>query len=69
MSHKPTITNGITEAAPYPPGCLVEEPTRDCPSLTWNQIFMEAVDLSEEGRVILEGIRSGIYITRLPVNI
>jgi hypothetical protein len=68
MSHQQTVSDCIIDAVSKSPGCLLEELTRDCPGLTWNQIFIEIARLSEEGRLLLQGIGPGVYIVKLPAR-
>jgi len=68
MAHEQTVGDCIIEAVSRSPGCLLEELTLDCPGLTWNQIFVEIARMSEEGRLILEGIGPGICIIKLPAR-
>jgi hypothetical protein len=42
-------------------GCELEEIVRDCPGLTWNQIFLEIDRLSREGDVVLSLQQPGGY--------
>ena len=42
-------------------GCNLEEIVRECPGLTWNQIFLEIDRLSREGNVILNVLEPGHY--------
>lgn len=68
MAHAQTVADCIIEAVSRSPGCLLEELTLDCPGLTWNQIFVEVARMSEEGRLLLEGIGPGIYSVKLPAR-
>jgi len=68
MSYDQTVADCIIEAVSRSPGCFLEELTLDCPGLTWNQVFVEIARMSEEGRLILEGIGPGIYIVKLPAR-
>lgn len=45
-------------------GCNLEEIVRDCPGLTWNQIFLEIDRLSRDGEVILNLQQPGHYIVK-----
>ena len=72
MTHEQTIADCIIEAVSRSPGCLLEtvleELTRDCPDLTWNQIFVVIARMSEEERLILQGRGPGSYILKLPAS-
>lgn len=68
MSHEQTIADCIFEAVSRSPGCLLEELALDCPSLTWNQVFIEVDHMSRNGRLLLERKGPGIYIINLPAT-
>jgi hypothetical protein len=68
MSYEQAIADCIIEAVSRSPGCLLEELALDCPGLTWNQVFVEIARMSEEGKLILEGIGPGFYIVKLPAR-
>jgi hypothetical protein len=69
MKHDQTIADRIIEVVSRFPGCLLEELTLACPSLTWNQVFIEVDRLSREGMLILERKDPGIYIIHLPAHV
>ncbi|OYT18064.1 MAG: hypothetical protein CCU26_18805 [Nitrospira sp. UW-LDO-01] len=41
------------------PGCDLEEIVRQCPGLTWNQVFSEVDRLSRKGDVVLKLQQAG----------
>lgn len=43
-------------------GCLLEDLVRDCPELTWNQIFLELDRLSRTGEIRLRRRDAGHYV-------
>jgi hypothetical protein len=43
-------------------GCLLEDLLRECPDLTWNQIFLELDRLSRTGEVRLRLRGAGQYV-------
>lgn len=55
------VANQILEVIACYPGCDVEKIGRRCPSLTWNQIFLEVDRLSRNGPVRLTRKGAGIY--------
>jgi hypothetical protein len=69
MSYEQTVADYIIEAVSRSPGCLLEELTRDCPGLTWNQVFVQIARMNEEGRLVLEGRGPGIYTIHLPASV
>jgi hypothetical protein len=69
MKHNQTIADRIIEVVSQCPGCLLEELILACPSLTWNQVFIEVDRLSRDGMLILERKDPGIYIIHLPAHV
>ncbi len=43
-------------------GCLLEDLVRECPGLTWNQIFLELDRLSRTGEIRLRLRGGGHYV-------
>ncbi len=68
MAHEQTVADCIIKAVSRTPGCLLEELPLDCPGLSWNQIYVEVARMSEEGKLLLEGIGPGFYIVKLPAR-
>lgn len=54
MTPEHTIADRIIEVVSRSPGCLLEDLTLACPSLTWKQVFIEVDRLSRDGRLLLE---------------
>jgi hypothetical protein len=69
MRHDQTIAGHIIEVVSQSPYCLLEELVLACPTLTWNQVFMEVDRLSRDGTLILERKHPGIYIIHLPAHV
>jgi hypothetical protein len=69
MRHDQTVADRIIEVVPQSPYCVLEELTLACPSLTWNQVFMEVDRLSRDGMLILERKDPGIDIIHLPAHV
>jgi hypothetical protein len=44
------------------PGCLMEELFKECPALTWNQVFLEVDRLTRDGAVVLMRKGGGQYV-------
>ncbi len=65
MGHQQTVTNWIIEVVSRSPGCLLEDLILACPSLTWNEVFIEIDRLSRNGTLLLERKGPGIYILHL----
>jgi hypothetical protein len=66
MRHEQTIANRIIEVVSRSPGCLLEDLTLACPSLTWKQVFIEIDRLRRNGTLLLERKDPGIYLIHLP---
>jgi hypothetical protein len=62
MRHKQAIANRILKEISRFPGCSLEDLTFACPSLTWNQVFIEIDRLSRDGILLLERTGPGMYI-------
>jgi len=43
-------------------GCLLEDIVRECPDLTWNQVFLELDRLSRTGEIRLRLRGAGQYV-------
>jgi hypothetical protein len=69
MKHDQIIAGRIIEVVSQCPGCLLEELILACPSLTWNQVFIEVDRLSRDGMLILERKDPGIDIIHLPAHV
>ena len=69
MTPEHTIADRIIEVVSRSPGCLLEDLTLACPSLTWKQVFIEVDCLSRDGRLLLEQKDPGIYRIHLPAHV
>jgi hypothetical protein len=49
-------------------GCLLEDLVRECPDLTWNQIFLELDRLSRTGEVRLRRRGTSQYVVTAVVK-
>ena len=54
-------TQAVMDIVRRSPGCDIEEILHECPSLTWNQVFLEIDQLSREGDVVLKLRQGGHY--------
>jgi hypothetical protein len=68
MRHDQTIAGRIIEVVSQFPYCLLEELIFKCPTLTWNQVFIEVDRLSRDGTLLLERKDPGIYTIHLPAH-
>ena len=55
-------TQQIMEVIIRTKGCLLDEIVFECPTLTWNQVFLEIDRLSRNGQVQLRSTHPGTYI-------
>lgn len=53
MAQSATSADLIMETIAHHPGCCLDELVMVCPTLTWNQIFLEVDQLSRAGRLRL----------------
>jgi hypothetical protein len=60
-----TPTNQILDVLARSNGCSLEDIVRDCPDLTWNQVFLELDRLSRTGEIRLRLRGAGQYIVIL----
>ena len=65
MSATVTPANQILDILARSNGCLLEDILRDCPALTWNQVFLELDQLSRTGEVRLSLKGAGQYFVML----
>jgi hypothetical protein len=61
MENHEDIRHRIMEIVIRSPGCDMEEMLRECPDLTWNQVFFELDHLSRSGQVGLRQSSLGRY--------
>lgn len=47
--------------------CDLEDVTRECPNLTWNQVFLAVDRLSRSGEIMLVHKRRGTYVVIFPL--
>lgn len=59
-----TPTQAVLDMACRSQGCNLEEIIRDCPELTWNQVFLAIDRLSREGKVTLNLRQPGHYLVK-----
>ena len=68
MRHEQAISNRIIEKVSWSPGCLLEDLTLACPSLTWNEAFIEIDRLSRNGTLLLDEKALGCTSFIFPAN-
>ncbi len=55
------ITDQILHVISRKPDCVLEDLVRECPGLTWNQVFAELDRMSRTGQVRLTAKGRGAY--------
>ena len=65
MTATTTASHQILEVLGRLNGCLLEDILRECPALTWNQVFLELDQLSRTGEVLLSLKGAGQYFVML----
>lgn len=65
MALKGTVGRRVMAIIIRTPGCQIEEVVRQCPDLTWNQVFFELDRLSRSGEVVLRQKSPGVYAVTL----
>ncbi len=61
MRQEPSVPDRIMGAVARSPGCLLEELVLACPTLTWNQVFLEVDRLTRAGQLRLKAQGPGMY--------
>ena len=56
----------VMEIVRRSPGCDLEEVVRECPGLTWNQVFLAVDRLSRRGEIRLMPRGRGSYTVTFP---
>ena len=65
MAQESTAENLVIDILRKAPACDLEEVTRQCPNLTWNQVFLVVDQLSRTGQVRLVLVKRGSYTLTL----
>ncbi|MCC6967847.1 MAG: hypothetical protein IT391_16360 [Nitrospira sp.] len=68
MAQSATLADLIVETITHRPGCSLDEVVAVCPTLTWNQIFLEVDRLSRAGLLRLMLTGPGRYVVELPTD-
>lgn len=68
MARSATSADLIMEAIVRHPGFGLDELAAVCPTLTWDQIFLEVDRLSRDGRLRLLLIGPGRYVVEVPAG-
>ena len=65
MAQQATAEDQVIEIVLQRGPCDLEDVTRCCPNLTWNQVFLVVDRLSRTGQVKLSHVKGGSYILTL----
>jgi len=68
MTQTATTLDLIMEAITHHPGCALDELVTVCPTLTWNQVFLEVDRLSRDGFLRLALVAPGRYTVVIPTE-
>ena len=66
MAQHTTVEDQVIDIAAQSPSCDLEEVTRQCPNLTWNQVFLAVDRLSRSGELMLLPRGRGLYTVTFP---
>ncbi|NWF71733.1 MAG: hypothetical protein HXY51_01640 [Nitrospirae bacterium] len=61
MTQHPTVEDQVIDLVRKADVCDLEEITRECPDLTWNQVFLAVDRLSRSGEIVLMTRGRGVY--------
>jgi hypothetical protein len=64
MAKMTDVGRRVMEVVIRSPGCNIDEVMKECPDLTWNQVFLEVDRLSRDGYVALKLEQRGRYSVR-----
>lgn len=65
MAREITAEDQVIDMMLHTRTCDFEEVTRQCPNLTWNQVFLVVDHLSRTGQVRLVPVKGGSYTLTL----
>ena len=68
MAQTTTTADLIIGAITHHPGCALDELVMVCPTLTWNQVFLEVDRLSRNGFLRLALVAPGRYTVVVPTE-
>lgn len=66
MAQHTTVEDQVIGVLHRTPACDLEEVTRQCANLTWNQVFLAVDHLSRSGEIMLVPRGRGIYALTFP---
>jgi len=66
MAQHTTVEDQVIDMMHRVYACDLEEVTRQCPNLTWNQVFLAVDHLSRNGELMLVPRGRGLYTVTFP---
>lgn len=66
MTQQTVIEDQVIEVLQKVQACALEDVTRQCTNLTWNQVFLAVDRLSRSGEVVLKPTGLGTYTVTFP---
>ncbi len=66
MALHTTVEDQVIDVLHRTQMCDLEEVTRQCINLTWNQVFLAVDRLSRSGKILLKTGKRGTYTLTLP---
>jgi hypothetical protein len=66
MAQRTTVEDQVIDILHRAPACDLEEVTRHCTNLTWNQVFLAVDRLSRSGELMLVPRGRGTYSVTFP---
>lgn len=66
MAQEITVEDQVIDILHRAPVCDLEEVTRQCPDLTWNQVFLAVDRMSRSGEIRLVPRGRGTYMVTFP---
>jgi hypothetical protein len=66
MAQHTTVEDQVIDMLHRARACDLEEVTRQCTNLTWNQVFLAVDRLSRSGEIVLMPRGRGIYTLTFP---
>lgn len=66
MAQSTTVEVQVIDIVHRAGGCDLEEITRQCANLTWNQVFLAIDSMSRRGEIMLVPRGRGLYTVTFP---
>ncbi len=66
MGQQITVEDQVIDVMRHTLTCDLEDVTRQCPNLTWNQVFLAIDRLSRSGKIVLVPRGRGLFTVIFP---